>query len=58
MGLYLYLLEDAEAGEWIARYSVEPLTRAECDRRKKTQSVQGADPQKPTIFGRCGCKAL
>ena len=32
----LYLMEDAEADEWIARYSGDPLTKAECDRRQKS----------------------
>ena len=36
-GLGLFLLEDAEKGEWIARYSGEPLTRIECDKRKQSQ---------------------
>ena len=30
----LYLMEDAEPKEWIARYSGDPLTRIECDQRK------------------------
>lgn len=29
----LYLEEDAKAGDWIARYIGDPLTKAECDRR-------------------------
>jgi len=31
------LLEDVEKGEWIARYSGEPLNRKECDKRSKSQ---------------------
>ena len=33
-GMGLYLLEDAKTGEWIARYSGDPLTWAESNRRK------------------------
>ena len=29
----LYLMEDAEKGDWIARYSGDPLTKEECDSR-------------------------
>ena len=36
-GQGLYLLEDAAAGEWIARYSGDPLTRLECDGRQHSQ---------------------
>ena len=32
-GMGLYLMEDAEKGDWIARYSGDPLTKAECDNR-------------------------
>ena len=32
-GMGLYVEEDVRAGEWIARYSGEPLTQAECVRR-------------------------
>ena len=33
-GLGLYLMEAAKEKEWIARYSGEPLTKMECDRRR------------------------
>ena len=36
-GMGLYLLEDAEKGECIARYSGDPLAKAECDQRKHSQ---------------------
>ena len=36
-GLGLFLLEDVDANEWIARYSGDPLTREECDERQRSQ---------------------
>ena len=35
-GLGLYLEEDVRAGEWIARYSGEPLTQEECENRPQS----------------------
>ena len=32
----LCLVEDAKKGEWIARYSGDPLTKAECERRNQS----------------------
>ena len=32
-GMGLYMLEDVKAGDWIARYSGEPMTRAESGQR-------------------------
>ena len=29
----LYLMEDVKKGDWIDRYSGDPLTKAECDSR-------------------------
>ena len=36
-GLGLFLEEDANANEWIARYSGDPINRAECERRRHSQ---------------------
>ena len=36
-GMGLFLMEDAEKGECIARYSGDPLTKEECERRKHSQ---------------------
>ena len=38
-GLGLYLLEDAKANEWIARYSGDPLTKAEHVQKSHSQYV-------------------
>ena len=35
-GLGLYIEEDVRAGEWIARYSGEPLTQEECESRPQS----------------------
>ena len=35
-GMGLYMDEDVKAGEWIARYSGEPLSQAECERRQQS----------------------
>ena len=32
----LFLMEDANVGDWIARYSGDVLTKAECDQRKRS----------------------
>ena len=35
-GMGLCLVEDAKKGEWISRYSGDPLTKAECERRHQS----------------------
>ena len=55
-GLGLYLLEDAKANEWIARYSGAPLTKAELDQKSYSQYVMQVhknlflDAVEPTHF--------
>ena len=36
-GQGLFLLEGADKNEWIARYSGDPLTKAECESRRRSQ---------------------
>ena len=33
----LYLMEEARKGTWIARYNGDPLTKKECDKRRRSQ---------------------
>ena len=36
-GMGLYLMEDVSKNTWIARYSGDPLTKMECDKRRHSQ---------------------
>jgi len=54
-GLGLYILEDARAGDFVARYSGEPLSKAENDKRRGHYRLQVhrnlyLDAEDPTHF--------